>query len=542
MPRSANSDMRVAARMLAVLVIAATFTARSSAAYTYTSPRSLRWRSLRNTHQAPARQGPGTASHEAFKRIAENTRARIGADEAAHQLASGQLLDWGIGGSRLARDDPAGNIDEPLPALRTTAVRAVALSGHTLAVLSDGTVVTFGRNNSAGGGGQGSQPIDDSGQLGRGDSFDWWRKDFPRNEGPGPVALGRAPAVGVAAGRYHSAAVDAHGKVYTWGLNDHGQLGRAGVSDTPEGATPRDGFKFGETITTVHGRSGGDGIRCVVGFGCRSGNPAPVELPEDFRAIGISAARYSAVAWDVAGVAYVWGQDGCAGAVSDESQAHIPRKLPLPPTESGDGYAKIDSGYSHWVALTQNGAIVACHTGYDGYGSKLERFQEHQGINWRAVAAATPGSDVFTPQRVLGLERCVDVAAGRGQSWAACGGEALFWGHLPSKVLCERAGDSNAVETHETSEPCVARLPPASHAALVTMVAAGEYFALIYDDANRRVMSLGANGVGQGGNGAAVKPEVATPVAGRLGAGGYTVRRLAAGYQHAAAIVKDTRK
>lgn len=471
------------------------------------------------------------------------TPARPADDAVAeHHLPSGALWNWGIGGPRLARSDARAPVDVPAEALLGRKVRAVAASGHTVAVLSDGTVVSFGRNNSAGGGGQGSRPIDDSGQLGRGESFPEWRDKFPRSEGPGYVHLnGRLPAVGVAAGRYHSAAVDAAGAVYTWGLNDHGQLGRQGVADTAEGARPKDGFAFGEAIRTLHGDGRGDGVPCVLGFGCRSGNPAPAALPDGFHATGISAGRYTTVAWDGEGQAYVWGHDNCAGHVTD-ADAHVPRALPPPPTAPGDGYAKIDSGYSHWVALTTGGAVVACHTGFDGYGSELSRDQQQQAVVWRAVGAAAPGPDAFVPRRIPDLERCVDVAAGRGHSWAACGGTSYFWGHLPTRVACmpaagDRANDGNLV--HETSEPRSPDLSSSTHAPVITMVAAGEYFALLYDDANRRVLSLGANGVGQGGDGSAPQPSKATPVAGELGAGGLTVRALAAGYQHAAAIVRD---
>lgn len=34
--------------------------------------------------------------------------------------------------------------------------------------------------------------------------------------------------VKVSAGRYHSVALDDNGRVYTWGLNDYGQLAREG--------------------------------------------------------------------------------------------------------------------------------------------------------------------------------------------------------------------------------------------------------------------------------------------------------------------------
>ena len=38
----------------------------------------------------------------------------------------------------------------------------------------------------------------------------------------------------VATGRYHTVAITRHGHVYTWGLNDWGQLGREGVGATGE--------------------------------------------------------------------------------------------------------------------------------------------------------------------------------------------------------------------------------------------------------------------------------------------------------------------
>ena len=39
-----------------------------------------------------------------------------------------------------------------------------------------------------------------------------------------------ARAVAIASGRYHALAVGAAGEVISWGLNDHGQLGRAARS------------------------------------------------------------------------------------------------------------------------------------------------------------------------------------------------------------------------------------------------------------------------------------------------------------------------
>lgn len=105
------------------------------------------------------------------------------------------------------------------------AVRFVALAagGHTLGVSAEGDVWVWGRNSSDGGGGHGSAPVPDAGQLGH------------AVEGRPGAALRADDAGGaasaVASGRYHSAAA-AGGKAWTWGLNDQGQLGR-GATNAP---------------------------------------------------------------------------------------------------------------------------------------------------------------------------------------------------------------------------------------------------------------------------------------------------------------------
>lgn len=42
----------------------------------------------------------------------------------------------------------------------------VAASGHSLAVMSDGSIFSWGRNDSMGGGGHNLSPMEESGQLG----------------------------------------------------------------------------------------------------------------------------------------------------------------------------------------------------------------------------------------------------------------------------------------------------------------------------------------------------------------------------------------
>jgi alpha-tubulin suppressor-like RCC1 family protein len=74
----------------------------------------------------------------------------------------------------------------------------------------------------------------------------------------------------VVSGRYHSIAVTASGKVFTWGLNDWGQLGRTANTQQQQQQQQQD--QGGE----VHG-GGADGV-CTSGAGCHSGSPEEVTL------------------------------------------------------------------------------------------------------------------------------------------------------------------------------------------------------------------------------------------------------------------------
>ena len=78
-----------------------------------------------------------------------------------------RAFTWGIGGERVGRPSNPSKLPPAMVELSVNAV-AIAASGHTVLVDDAGYVYTAGRNSSAGGGGRGSPPIEDSGQIGRG--------------------------------------------------------------------------------------------------------------------------------------------------------------------------------------------------------------------------------------------------------------------------------------------------------------------------------------------------------------------------------------
>ncbi|MGA0799150.1 MAG: hypothetical protein ACO3P5_01770 [Steroidobacteraceae bacterium] len=123
--------------------------------------------------------------------------------------SNGSVASWGHAVDGQRGDGTAGEATDTistvkLPTGRTA--KAVAAGGsHAMALLDDGSVVTWG--------------VNDSGQLGLGDTA--------TRATPTKVTLDR-PAIAIAAGRLFSVAVLDDGRVFTWGANTIGQLGDDG--------------------------------------------------------------------------------------------------------------------------------------------------------------------------------------------------------------------------------------------------------------------------------------------------------------------------
>lgn len=126
-------------------------------------------------------------------------------------LEDGSVLSWGKGAnlgdgrpSSLSwADEAPRGIAAPVVGLPTSVI-AISSRGHCLALLADGSVLAWGEN--------------DHGQLGKGQSGG-------RSRTPAPVlGLGR-PVVAVVAAIEHSLALRDDGSVVAWGANRFGQLG-----------------------------------------------------------------------------------------------------------------------------------------------------------------------------------------------------------------------------------------------------------------------------------------------------------------------------
>ncbi|GLC45365.1 hypothetical protein PLESTB_000314600 [Pleodorina starrii] len=492
------------------LVIAAIFSIVIYAGWAYQTL------SIRSGHPGPApstapsvrllkpeqANGGGVAAAAAGFAVGSRVGRSSGA-QLTRPSPGGTLFSWGLKEWRLGR--LAGDDSIPEPALRHLTVISAAASRHSAVVTNDGVVWTMGSNDSRGGGGHGSPPLAASGQLGRGGSKE-----------PGPV---EGPLVGkfvvqVVTGRYHTLALTDQGELYSWGLNDWGQLGRAAAGAQSEA----------------------DPSPCTAGASCHSGTPGLVSLPGGARVVGAAAGRYVSMAVDESGRLYTWGHDGCSngGKLPERDQAHKPRLVGG--QLAGKRVVAFDAGYVFWLAATAEGEVYTCNSQDDGYAGTLPK--KHQP---NEAGELGRDGDPLVPGRVAGAltgQKVEVVAAGREHAVVATAdGKVFTWGGR--ELLLGRTGSAR--------EPgqALGELQGVN----IRFVSAGEYHSGAASETT--LYGWGSNdylctGVGknnpvqklEGGND---RGDVMLPAKslGPISGGGWQVQALVAGFQHALAIAAN---
>ncbi|MCK9512231.1 MAG: hypothetical protein M0R28_13485 [Pigmentiphaga sp.] len=195
----------------------------------------------------------------------------------------GQVLEWG-----LSRGGPAGVRNQGLTPLElAAAARQVAVGrGHAL-VLTDAGLLAWGANG--------------AGQLGAGHLVDQ----------PRPITVQLPPKLeirSVAAGASHNLAIDTGGRIWAWGSNQYGQLGRS---------EPR-----------------------------YSTRPLAVELDEPV--VDVAAGMFFSLALGASGRVYSWGWNA-KGQLGRGTQRHDLRPTVIPGLE---GIARIAAGQAHALAAS----------------------------------------------------------------------------------------------------------------------------------------------------------------------------------------------
>ncbi|XP_045781026.1 regulator of chromosome condensation isoform X1 [Maniola jurtina] len=356
-------------------------------------------------------------------------------------------------------------------ALGNKIVDAHAGGMHTIALDSDGKVWTFGCN--------------DEGALGRITSTD-------KDEGtPKAVALPQ-PAVAIAAGDSHSAALLNNGDVYAWGAfrDSHGSMGL--VVRGREGKACKEPVKVDIGEPAVALASGGDHLvmlsvsGSVYTMGCgeqgQLGRLSQRSASRDARQ-GFSALLVPSKVTLKTGVSRVWAgyhatfvldankDKMFAWGLNNYGQLGITgekRKTALfSPTEcdafAGNSWNAVAAGQHHSLAVDEGGkahAIGRCEYGRLGLGEK------------------SGDAEILEPIPKLQNKNCISIAAGTSNSFAVTSsGEVLSWG-MGSEGQLGTGKSQDAAEP--TSAVCVThqdRTP-------LHISAGGQHTVLLVEDPN----------------------------------------------------------
>ncbi len=184
---------------------------------------------------------PCSTTPVAVSGLSEVTAIAAGGDSLA-LLRNGTVMDWGYNGAgQLGNGSTTGPQTCDGSACSTTPVPVSGLSGvtdiaggwiHSLALLSNGTVMAWGNN--------------EHGHLGNGTTSN--------SDVPVPVS-GLSGVTAIAAGEYHSLALLSNGKVMAWGWNILWQLGSSAAEEDSLVPIPVSGLSGVTAIAAGNGQS-----------------------------------------------------------------------------------------------------------------------------------------------------------------------------------------------------------------------------------------------------------------------------------------------
>jgi alpha-tubulin suppressor-like RCC1 family protein len=320
-----------------------------------------------------------------------------GAEHTCAVLADGAVRCWGDGFSGQLGNGATGlaaDSSAPAPpvALGGPAVAVTAGDGHTCALLADGAVRCWGRN--------------DTGQLGNGATLPADGSATPAQ----PVALGQ-PARAVAAGGFHTCAILADGSVRCWGADTDGQLG----DGAPE-----------------------------------AGSSAPVAVSLGQPATALTAGTNFTCALLADGSVRCWGNDAMGQLGDGGAIPGADWMIPAPPVALGGPAQAITAGAGHVCALL--GGTVRCwgadNAGQLGDGGAIP------GASTAAPAApVVPGA---SPPRAItagAISTCSLRANGQVRCWGSDGDGQLGDGEpLTSAAAPQSAVDLPALGPADSAD------------------------------------------------------------------------------------------
>jgi alpha-tubulin suppressor-like RCC1 family protein len=259
--------------------------------------------------------GNGTTTANATPTVVSGLSSMVGvAGGLVHSVAlssSGTVYTWGDNAQGALCDGSSTNSATPIIPTGTTATKVVA-GGHHTVLFNGGVLYTCGNNS--------------YGQLGR----TTWPPPAPSPNNPVAVS---GSYLDVAAGIYHTLAINSGGGVTAWGLNNYGQLGD-GTTTTGSAHVTVSGLSNIVAVSAGYLHSlalkndgtvyawGNNGNGQVGNGGPIGGTLTPVAvMGSGSGVVAISATMYGSMAMTGAGDVYTWGlAPGRTGSTNSPAQ------------------------------------------------------------------------------------------------------------------------------------------------------------------------------------------------------------------------------
>jgi alpha-tubulin suppressor-like RCC1 family protein len=343
-------------------------------------------------------KGPGRAA----RLLAGSAVALLVALLVASSASAYSAASWGENLYRqLGNGSTNASSATPVAVSGLTGVTALAAGGrHSLALLSNGTVMAWGD--------------DEAGQLGDGGS----------TLSSVPVAVSGLTGVkAIAAGENHSLALLNNGTVMAWGENEEGQLGNGKTTDSAvpvavKGLTGVKAIAAGGNhslalLTNGTVMAWGENEEGQLGNGKLTNASSPVAVKALSGVSAIAAGAHHSLALLTSGALMAWGSNGYGQLGHAEgSETEEEGFSSVPVTVLGvSGASAIAAGGSHSVALVK-GAVMT-------WGAD-ERGQ---------LGNATTARSFQTPATVSGLTGVSAIAAGGQRTMALLSsGIVIDWG------------------------------------------------------------------------------------------------------------------
>jgi alpha-tubulin suppressor-like RCC1 family protein len=311
----------------------------------------------------------------------------------AHTIAlksDGTVWTWGSNTQGRLGDGASGDKTTPVQVKGPggigflTGVTAIAGGQyHSIALKNDGTVWTWGSNGFGG-------------PLGDGTTTD--RSTPVQVKGPGGIGF-LTGVTAIAGGDHHTIALKNDGTVWAWGRNDSGQLGDGTASSTYTGiSTPVQvkgpgGIDF---LTDVKAIAGGghhtialknDGTVWTwglndngqLGDGTTTNRTAPVQVSGLTNMKAIAGGGHHTIALKNDGAVWTWGADdyGQLGGGKEYPYGAAPRRTTPAQVSGLTNMTAIAGGGNHTIALNNDGTVWAWgrnDSGQLGDGTTTDRY------------------------------------------------------------------------------------------------------------------------------------------------------------------------